>query len=75
MTKKKSSEVTYNEDGTFTLRMVDGNRSESLTVEWVNDDHAQRFTDLFRYFGIDSALAGKPVQSDIDAIAARTAGR
>jgi hypothetical protein len=75
MAKRKHHQVTYHDDGTFTLDMVAGDRTATMTAKWVSDDHTQRITDLFTYFGIDSALAGKPVQSDIDVVAARQAVR
>ena len=71
MAKGKHTTVTYHDDGTFTFEMVMGDRTESITAKWISDDQTQRIQDLFTYFGIDSALAGKPVQADIDAIAAR----
>jgi len=70
---KKVSDITYHEDGTYTVQMTDGDRTESITNQYVSDDHCQRVTDLFRYFGIDSAIAGKPVQSDIDRVASKAA--
>ena len=66
---KKVSNITYNADGTYTVQMTDGDRTESITNQYVSDDYCQRITDLFRYFGIDSAIAGKPVQVDIDRVA------
>lgn len=70
---RKRSTMTHNADGTYTLQMVDGDRSESITRAYINDAECQRATDLFRYFGIDSALAGKPAESDIERIAAKAA--
>jgi len=68
---KKVSNIVYNEDGTYTIQMTDGDRSETITNKYLSDDHCQRINDLFRYFGIDSAIAGKPVQSDIDRVSAK----
>jgi hypothetical protein len=68
---RKKEVTTYNPDGTYTMDFTDGNRTESITRKWVSDDDCQRRTDLFRYFGMDSAIAGKPVQSDIDRVAAK----
>ena len=70
---KKRINITYNADGTYTVQMTDGDRTESITNQYVSDDHCQRVTDLFRYFGIDSAIAGKPVQADIDRVADKAA--
>ena len=70
---KKRINITYNADGTYTVQMTDGDRTESITNQYVSNDHCQRVTDLFRYFGIDSAIAGKPVQADIDRVADKAA--
>jgi hypothetical protein len=70
MIRKKSS-TTHNPDGTYTMTFIDGNRTETITRKYVSDDECQRQSDLFRYFGIDSAIAGKPVQTDIDRVAVK----
>jgi hypothetical protein len=70
---RKRIETTYHTDNTYTMRMEEGSRVESITKPYVSDDECQRTNDLFRYFGMDSAIAGKPVQSDIDRVAAKAA--
>jgi hypothetical protein len=69
--KRKKSDTTHNADGTYTLKMTDGVRTESITRKYISDAECQHKNDLFRYFGIDSVIAGKPVQSDIDFVAAK----
>jgi len=64
-----------NADGTTTLQMSHGDRVGSVTRTFNTWDECMKAVDLFTYFGIDSAIAGRPVDSDIAAVAARAAER
>lgn len=69
--RKKKYQWRENPDGTDTFLMTHGERVEGLTRVWATEAECIKAVDLFTYFGIDSALAGRPVASDIAAIAAR----
>jgi hypothetical protein len=71
---KKSKWIT-NVDDTSTLRMSWLGREDEITGVFPTYESCLRVQDLFTYFGIDSAKAGKPMQSDIDLLAARKAVR
>lgn len=71
----KKHKWVENPDGTSTLLMTHGDRVEGITRVWATWDECMRAVDLFTYFGMDSAIAGRPVDSDIAAVAARAAAR
>ena len=73
MAKRTGKRSTWieNPDGTSTLHMTHGDRVGSVTREWKTAAECVKAVDLFTYFGIDSAIAGRPVDSDIAAVAAR----
>ena len=77
MAKRTGKRATWieNADGTSTLQMVNGDRVERITRVWNSAAECMKAMDLFTYFGIDSAVAGRPVDSDIAAVAARAAER
>jgi hypothetical protein len=71
----KKSKWISNADGTATLKMSWLGREDEITAVFPTYESCARVVELFTYFGIDSAKAGKPVQSDIDLLAARKAAR
>ena len=71
---KKSKWIT-NLDGSSTFKMSWAGREDQITGEFPTYESCLKVSDLFTYFGIDSAKAGKPMQSDIDLLAARKAAR
>ncbi len=71
----KKSAWVENPDGTSTFQMTHGDRVEGITRVWATAAECMKAVDLFTYFGIDSAIAGRPVDSDIAAVAARAAAR
>ncbi len=77
MTKStaKKSKWVENPDGTSTLKMSWLGREDEITGEFSTYESCAKVQELFTYFGIDSAKAGKPMQSDIDLLAARKAVR
>jgi hypothetical protein len=68
---KKKFAWIENPDGTSTFLMTCGDRVEGVTRVWATAAECIKAVDLFTYFGIDSAIAGRPVASDIAAVAAR----
>ena len=71
----KKSKWVSNPDGTATFKMSWLGREDEVTGTFPTYESAARVQELFNFFGIDSAKAGKPVQSDIDLLAARKAAR
>lgn len=79
MNKRKSdakrSKWIANEDGSHTFEMSWAGQEGSITRVFADYDACMKVQELFTYFGIESAKAGKPMQSDIDLLAARKAAR
>jgi len=71
----KKSKWVENSDGTSTLKMSWLGREDEVTASFPTYESCTKVQELFTYFGIDSAKAGKPMQSDIDLLAARKAVR
>ena len=73
MAKRMAKKFSWveNPDGTSTFLMTHGDRVEGITRTWNTAAECMKAVDLFTYFGIDSAIAGRPVESDIAAVAAR----
>ena len=63
---------TKNQDGTYTARMEYLRRVDYLVA---SESEILKIEDLFAFFGIDSAKARKPLQSDIDLMKANSAKR
>ena len=73
--QSKKSKWVSNPDGTSTFKMSWLGREDEITGDFPTYESCARVAELFTYFGIDSAKAGKPMQSDIDLLAARKAAR
>ena len=71
----KRSKWVENADGTATFKMSWLGREDEITRVFPTFESCIRVSELFTFFGIDSAKAGKPVQSDIDLLAVRKAAR
>jgi hypothetical protein len=73
MAKRTGKRSTWieNPDGTSTFHMTHGDRVGTVTRVWNTVAECVKVVDLFTYFGIDSAIAGRPVDSDINAVATR----
>ena len=65
---KKRCKWIENPDGTSTLQMTHKGRTGEVTRIWATAAECVKAVDLFTYFGIDSAIAGRPVPSDIAAV-------